>query len=116
MKYYAYALRPAFYPYLTKHPELLTHLRELHEEQRNQMVIPLNEEELWKRAVLYFNNEQIELREHTVYYENSLKKAVYSMQVEPERMILDQCGDNPFVPFAMRIFRTLYLLDEKELG
>lgn len=116
MECYAYALRPAFYPYLSKHPKLLAHLQELQEEQRYQIIIPLDEDDLWERAVFYFNNEHMKLCEHTIYYENTLKKAVYSMRVERERLIMDQGGDNPFIPFIKRIFRTLYLCDEKELG
>ncbi len=114
MKVYAYVLQPNFFSYLSKHCDLLAQLHDMDEAQRMKLICMLDEKELWQRAVSYFNDEHMELREHTIYYTHSLKKTIYTMEVETERIILKECDDNPFIPFLYRVFRTLLICDEKE--
>ena len=115
MDYYGYALCPAFYTYIAAHPSLLSELNHIKEEQRYHLIYPFDCEELWKRAVSYFDDTQMELREQALFYENSLKKTVYTMKIEPYRLIVNQAADNPFIPFLQRIYRTLYLCKASEV-
>lgn len=111
MTWNGYALQQGFSDYLNQHPEVLLQLQELSEEQQKQIVVPLNEDELRERAVTYFNNEQIYIKDHTLYYENSLRKITYTMQVTPLYVTLKEKEGNPFIPFLQRIFRKFFIYE-----
>ncbi len=73
-----------------------------------------NEQELCERAVQFFNNDAIYLKDHTIYYENKLKKATYSMRVDTYCIYLTPQEGNPFLPFLQRIFRNLVICTKKD--
>lgn len=114
MKTLCYALKPGFADFIKAHPSLLNRLSSLSEEQCKALIQIPNEEELCERAVHYFHNEDIYLSDHTIYYENALKKTIYTMQCEPFCMILTQSEDNPFLPFLHRIFRSFITCPQKD--
>jgi len=114
MEYYGYALQSGFFAFLEEHPDMLMQIAKLDEEQQQHMVLSLNEAELCERAIHYFNNETIYLKDHMIYYENSLKKTVYTMEVKSNVIVLRQYEDNPFIPFLQRIFRRFLILAKKE--
>lgn len=106
-----YALQQGFCDYLNQHPDVLSQLHEMSEEQQKQLVHLLNEEELRERAITYFNNENIYLKDHTLYYENTLRKTTYTMQVFPLHVTLSEKEGNPFLPFLQRIFRKFFICE-----
>lgn len=114
MKTLCYALKPGFANYITAHPDLLNQLSSLSEEQCEALIQVPDEEELCQRAIHYFHNDDIYLSDHTIYYENTLKKTIYTMQCEPYCVILAQSEDNPFLPFLRRIFRSFITYPQKE--
>lgn len=114
MKWVGYALQNGFSEYLFKHPDLLEHLSSLSQEQCQQLVLPLDEEELQLRAMTYFNNEQIVLHNHKLSFEHPLRKKTYAITIEPYAVLLDQKEENPFYPFLQRVFRKFLVFEVKE--
>lgn len=114
MKWIGYALQNGFSDYVMEHPEILQALADLDRLQREHLVIPLDEQELKERAITYFDHQGIYLRDHTLYYENALRKTVYQMYVDEDHIVLDQKESNPFFPFLQRVFRKFLLYEQEE--
>ena len=104
MKSICYALKPGFADFIQSHPDLLNQLSTLSEEQCKALIQKPDEEELCQRAIHYFHNDDIYLSDHIIYYENALKKTIYTMQSE----------DNPFLPFLRRIYRSFITCPQKD--
>lgn len=115
MKTLCYAVKPGFAAFIEAHPGLLDQLSSLTEAQCKALIQFPDEEELCQRAVHYFHNDDIYLNEHIIYYENALKKTVYTMECDRFCMILPHSENNPFLPFLQRIFRSFVICPQKEL-
>lgn len=114
MKMLCYAVQPGFAHVIAAHPTLLNDLDALSEEQCQALLKMPDEVELCERAIHYFHNDSIYLNDHTIYYENALKKMVYTIECDRFCMILSQPEDNPFLPFLRRIFRAFITCPQKE--
>lgn len=107
MEIIVYDIQEKFLPYVKKHPKLLEQLPELSMEQQVKIIQMMDEEEVKERAVHYFNNDAIYIKDHVLHYENTLRGITYKMKIETHQItVFGQ--DNPFLPFLKRIFRRFF--------
>ena len=114
MKSICYALKAGFADFIQSHPDLLNQLSTLSEEQCKALIQKPDEEQLCERAIHYFHNDDIYLSDHIIYYENALKKTIYTMQCDSFCVTLSQSEDNPFLPFLRRIYRSFITCPQKD--
>lgn len=107
MELTVYALQKGFSSFLNTHPEFVAHMDKFPLEQQEKFVQLMQEEEIKERAIAYFDDPHIYLKDHTLYYENSLRSMTYKIKVETNCIRVYEQEGNPFFPFLKRIFREL---------
>lgn len=114
MEMIGYVVKNGFFEYMNKHHNFLDQIPLIAKEQLDSILEIPNELELCERAIRFFHNEAIYLKDHTVYYENKLKQATYAMRIEDYQIYLTPHEGNPFVPFLQRIYRNFVIMKKKE--
>lgn len=102
-----YAIQKEFSSYLQKHPAFLACIKEFSLEQQKKFLLPIQEEEIKERAIAYFDEPSIYLKDHTLYYEHPLRAVTYKIKIEALCITIYEQEGNPFFPFLKRIYREL---------
>lgn len=109
-----FAIKEPFASFLISHSDVLDQIQTMKDEQKQHMIEQFDEQELCKRAIHYFSNDEIYLEDHKICYHHPLRKVLYHITIHPNYIEIDDQEGNPFLPFLQRIFRRFVIRDRKE--
>lgn len=109
-----YTVQEGFYSYAKQHPMMLRNITQLPREQQKQILQDIDEQLLCERAIQYFDCNDIYLKDHVLYYTNTLRSTTHTIRIDASSILVQDHEQNPFLPFLKRIFRSIVSINEKK--